>query len=96
MKSSFDRYLQDQLKKPKVRKAFEEERKVLRIGLALAEARKKKGLSQREMARRLGTSAPQISRTERRPEHSTVQTLEKYAHAVGMELDFRLVAKPQA
>lgn len=93
MRSSFERYLQAQLKKPKVRKAFEKERKILRIGLALAEARKKHGLSQREMARRLGTSAPQISRTERRPEHSTVQTLENYAHAVGMELDFRLVAR---
>jgi ribosome-binding protein aMBF1 (putative translation factor) len=93
MRSSFDRYLKDQLKKPKVRKAFEEERKVLRIGLALAAARMKRGLSQREMAKQIGTSAPQISRTEKHPEHSTVQTLERYAHAVGMELDFRLVPR---
>lgn len=93
MRSSFDRYLKDQLKKPKVKKAFEEERKVLSIGLALAKARIKQGLSQREMAKKIGTSAPQISRTETRPEHSTVQTLERYAHAVGMELDFRLVAR---
>jgi ribosome-binding protein aMBF1 (putative translation factor) len=93
MKSSFDVYLGQQLKQPKVREAFEQERKFLDIGFALASQRKKQGLTQEEIAKKIGSSAPQVSRTERRPEHSNVRTLARYAAAVGMELDLRLVAK---
>ena len=92
MKTSFDRYLEQELKKPAVRKAFEEEREMLNIGLALAKERQKKGWSQRDMAKRVGTSAPQISRTERTPEHTNVQTLQRYAEALGMKLNMKLVA----
>jgi len=92
MKGSFDRYLEQQLKKPTVRRAFEEETTMLNIGIALAKERKKKGLSQRQLAKQIGTSAPQISRTERRPERANVYTLLRYAKAVGMKLDVRLVA----
>lgn len=93
MKSSFDTYLALQLKKPKVRAAFEQERKFLNIGVALANQRKKKGLTQEAIAKKIGSSAPQVSRTEHRPEHANVRTLVRYAAAVGMELDLKLVAK---
>jgi predicted transcriptional regulator len=93
MKSSWDAYLEQQLEKPEVRKAFEEERRVLNIGIALARQRKRRGLTQEEVARQIGTSAPQISRTERKPERSNVQTLMRYADAVGMMLRMKLVAK---
>lgn len=91
MKTSFNQYLQQQLKRPAIRKAFEEEREMLNIGMALAKQRQKKGWSQREVARRLGTSAPQISRTERMPDHSNVKTLRRYARELGMKLNFKLV-----
>jgi len=93
MKSSWDAYLEQQLKKPKVRKTFEEERRVLNIGIALAKERKRKGLTQEAVAKQIGTSAPQVSRTERRPERTNVQTLMRYADAVGMRLDMKLIAK---
>jgi len=93
MKSSWDGYLEQQLKKPHVRRAFEEEKRVLSIGIALAKQRKRKGLTQDEVARQMGTSAPQVSRTERRPERANVQTLMRYADAVGMALDVNLVVK---
>lgn len=62
-KSSWDAYLEQQLKKPKVRRAFEEEKRVLNIGICLAKERKRKGLTQEEVAKQIGTSAPQVSRT---------------------------------
>lgn len=93
MKSSWDAYLEQQLKKPRVKKAFEEEKRVLNIGIALAKERKRKGLTQKEVARRIGTSAPHVSRTEHKPERTNVQTLMRYADAVGMILDMKLVAK---
>jgi len=55
--------------------------------------RKRKGLTQEEAAREIGTGAPQVSRTEHKPEHSNVRTLMRYATAVGMTLDMKLVAK---
>jgi DNA-binding XRE family transcriptional regulator len=93
MKTSWDSYVNQELKKPEVRRAYEEETAVLRIGLELANQRKRKGMTQAEVARKIGTSAPQLSRTERRPENANMRTLMRYAEAVEMNLDIRLVAK---
>jgi transcriptional regulator with XRE-family HTH domain len=50
-------------------------------------------MTQAELAKKIGTSTPQLSRTERRPENVNMRTLIRYAEAVGMNLDVRLVAK---
>jgi transcriptional regulator with XRE-family HTH domain len=71
--------VKQQLKKPVVRQAYEEETKTLSIGL--------------QLARKMGTSTPQLSRTERRPENVNMRTLMRYAKAVGMDLDIRLVVR---
>jgi len=76
-----------------VRQAYEEETKTLSIGLQLAKQRKLKGLTQAQLARKMGTSTPQLSRTERRPENVNMRTLMRYAKAVGMDLDIRLVVR---
>jgi DNA-binding XRE family transcriptional regulator len=93
MKTAWDSYLDQQLANPTVRQAFEEESQVLSIGLELAKLRKQRGLTQAELAEKIGTSTPQLSRTERRPENVNMRTLIRYAEAVGMNLDIRLVAK---
>jgi transcriptional regulator with XRE-family HTH domain len=85
--------VKQQLKKPVVRQAYEEETKTLSIGLQLAKQRKLKGLTQAQLARKMGTSTPQLSRTERRPENVNMRTLMRYAKAVGMDLDIRLVVR---
>jgi DNA-binding XRE family transcriptional regulator len=91
--TTWDRYVKKELRKPAVRRAYEEETKVLKIGLELANQRRRKGLTQAEVAQRIGTSAPQLSRTERRPENANMRTLMRYAAAVGMDLDIRLIAR---
>jgi DNA-binding XRE family transcriptional regulator len=93
MKTAWDSYLDQQLANPAVRQAYEEETKVLSIGMQLAKQRKRKGMTQAELAKKIGTSTPQLSRTERRPENVNMRTLIRYAEAVGMDLDVRLVAK---
>jgi DNA-binding XRE family transcriptional regulator len=93
MKTEWDSYLDQQLANPAVRQAYEEETKILSIGTQLARQRKRKGMTQAELARKIGTSTPQLSRTERRPENVNMRTLIRYAEAVGMNLDVRLVAK---
>ena len=93
MKTAWDSYLDQQLTNPSIRQAYDEETKVLSIGVELAKQRKRKGMTQAELAKKIGTSTPQLSRTERRPENVNMSTLIRYAEAVGMNLDVRLVAK---
>ncbi len=93
MATAWDRYVKKELRKPAVRRAYQEETRVLKIGLELADQRKRKGLAQAEVAKRIGTSAPQLSRTEHRPESANMRTLMRYAAAVGMDLDVRLVTR---
>ncbi len=50
-------------------------------------ARRRAGLSQRELARRTGTAQPTISRIERGLMSPTVATLEPLIRACGMELE---------
>ena len=80
----------------KTRRCAQPPRKKLRlltIGMELSKQRKLKGLTQAQVANAMGTSTPQLSRTERRPENVTMRTLMRYADAMGMELDIKLVAK---
>jgi transcriptional regulator with XRE-family HTH domain len=90
---SWDAYLKQQLKNPKVRQAFEEESRILDLGIALAKSRASQGLTQEAVAKRIGTSAPQISRTEKAPENANVKTLMRYANAIGMELRVKLIPR---
>jgi transcriptional regulator with XRE-family HTH domain len=92
-RNSWDAYLKQQLKNPKVRQAFEEESRILDLGIALAKSRASRGLTQEAVAKRIGTSAPQISRTEKAPENANVKTLMRYADAIGMELKVKLVPR---
>src|SRR5918999_3002059 len=50
-------------------------------------ARRRAGLSQRELARRSGIPQPSISRIERDVVSPTVDTLERLLRACGMELE---------
>lgn len=93
MKTVWDSYVEKELKNPDVLQAYVEETKVLRIGLELANQRKRKGMTQVEVAKKIGTSAPQLSRTERRPGNANMRTLMRYADAVGMDLDIKLVER---
>ena len=53
-------------------------------------ARAKAGLSQEELAKRMGTSQPTVARLESGHKPS-LKTLERYASAVGMKVDIHLV-----
>ncbi len=72
--------------------ALEPEYSLLRRMLA---ARKRAGLSQADVAVRMGTKAPAVARLERSlttGQHSpSIQTLRKYARAVDCRLDIKLV-----
>jgi transcriptional regulator with XRE-family HTH domain len=63
----------------------------------LLKARKAAGLTQEEVAQRMGTKVPAVARLEAgggSKKHSpSVKTLRKYADAVGCELEIKLVSR---
>ena len=69
---------------------FEALRPEFELARALIDARSRAGLSQSDVAARMGTSQPAVARLEsgRKP---TLKALERYAAAVGMKVEVRLV-----
>jgi len=63
-----------------------------RIGVILRQAREAAGLTQEEVAKRLQTNKSAISRIENHADDVRLSTIQKYAEAVGTNLQIRLAA----
>ncbi len=67
------------------------------VGYALAsaiiEARKKSKLSQKELARRMGTTQPMIARMEGGRQPPSTKTLLNFAKATGTRLEIRFTER---
>ncbi|MFH0814290.1 MAG: helix-turn-helix transcriptional regulator [Pseudomonadota bacterium] len=61
-RTNFDRYLNEQLKDPEFAKRFKKADEGWEVAVQLTSLRKKSGMSQKELAQRVGTSQQQISR----------------------------------
>jgi len=61
-----------------------------RIGVILRQAREAAGLTQDEVAKRLQTNKSAISRIENHADDVRLSTIQKYAEAVGANLQIRL------
>lgn len=69
---------------PELRAIYEEEAEKKELWLQLVEARQKAGLTQAELAKRLGVSQAQVARIEKRGYDSyTLNTLRRYVRALG-------------
>jgi transcriptional regulator with XRE-family HTH domain len=84
------------LKKPKVARAYRDLEPEYKLLKRMLLARNHAGLSQSDVAKRMGTKPPAIVRLEQSLStgaHSpSVFTLSKYAHAVNCRLDIKLIA----
>lgn len=58
----------------------------LRLAAGLTALREEAGLTQRELAKRLGVSQPRVARIEQ-SRNVTIDVLEQYIHALGRELE---------
>jgi transcriptional regulator with XRE-family HTH domain len=83
------------LAQPAVRAEYEAQAEEYALLDELLTARHRAGLTQAEVARRMGTKTPAVARLEAgggsRGHSPSVATLRKYAHAVGCRLEIRLV-----
>jgi DNA-binding XRE family transcriptional regulator len=90
---TFQSRLREDLKDPEFRAHYIEEKQALKLAMQIAEIREKKGLSQQQLAKLMGTSQQTISRIESgKYEGFTLKTLEKIAEATGMRVKIEFVA----
>lgn len=86
-------------KRPGVKAAYKEMEPEFSLLRELLRARQNAGLSQAEIAEKMGTKAPAVTRLESSlssGKHSpSIATLKKYAKALGCHLEIKLIANNQ-
>lgn len=76
---------------PAQRAGYEKADRAIRIAREIRALREKQGLSQRELAERVGTTQSAIARLEGGGISPSLTTLEKIAQALGAELQLSIV-----
>ena len=84
----------ERMKSPGFKKAWHDLDSEFELLESMIKAREKAGISQGELARKIGTKQPALSRLERGGfSKATVETLKKIADALGMRLVVKLQKK---
>jgi HTH-type transcriptional regulator / antitoxin HipB len=96
MVDDLDRMLVQYADDPEFVDGFERGRQAFMLGAMLLAAREQAGLTQAEVARRLGTHKSAISRMENHAEDIRLSTLQRYAEAVGCFLSLELRPESEA
>ncbi|MCG3199031.1 MAG: hypothetical protein GHCLOJNM_03539 [bacterium] len=92
-KTNFDKYVEDQLRDPHFRAKFDEADRAWDVAIQLVELREKAGLTQKELARRVGTTQQQISRLESPGyEGHSLRMLKRVATALDAEVTIQFHA----
>jgi DNA-binding XRE family transcriptional regulator len=93
-KTNFDVYLEEQLKNPDFAERFEKAGEAWDVALKLAALRREAGLTQKELARRVGTSQQQISRLESPSyEGHSLSMLRRMAEVLGATIHVEIQPK---
>lgn len=74
------------MKEPKYRKAYEALEEEFALASAVMDVRTRAGLTQEELARKMGTTQPVVARLESGRTRPSMRTLERLAEATGSRL----------
>ncbi len=93
-KTNFDLYLEEQLKDPDFKERFRKAGEAWDVAIQIASLRKRCGLSQKELARRLKTSQQQVSRLESPSyEGHSLSMLRRVAEVLGATVQVEIKEK---
>lgn len=76
---------------PELANEFDEGYENFKIGVLFKVSREQAGMTQEEVARKLGTKKSAISRIENHAEDIRLSTLHKYAKALGKKVNLEIV-----
>ena len=82
----FDEYLKGKLKDPTFKKHYDYYGRQLEIAYQILQLRKKRKISQAQLAKKIGTKQSNIARMESGNQNFSVDILEKIAAALGSDL----------
>jgi len=95
-KTNFDKYLEEQLKDKDFAARFKKAGEAWDVALKLAALRRENGLSQKELAQRVGTTQQQISRLESPSyEGHSLSMLRRVAEVLGATVRIELLRGKQ-
>ncbi len=89
MGTNFDKFEAELLAKPGIRKEYEALSPKYAVIRELIQRRNELKISQRELARRIGTRQPAISRLEAGDYNARIDTLVKVADALGLRFELQ-------
>ncbi|MBQ2592792.1 MAG: helix-turn-helix transcriptional regulator [Candidatus Riflebacteria bacterium] len=89
--TSFDEYLNEQLKDPEFKKEWDALEPEFTIVQAILDARHKSGLTQKELSEKTGITQADISRLEKGNANPSLRTLRRLAAGMGMNLEIKFV-----
>ena len=81
------------MKDPKYRKEYAALEEEFLLASAMIRARTRAGLTQQQLARKMGTTQPVVARLESGRGHPSMRTLERFAKATGSRLRIRFEAQ---
>ncbi len=91
-KTNFDTYLERQLRDPAFKEHFGKAGEAWDVAIQLAALRKASGMSQKELAKRVGTSQQQISRLESPAyEGHSLSMLRRVADILDAEVQLKII-----
>lgn len=93
--SKFDEFLNEQLKNPEFKKAYDDLEPEYQVMRAMVEARKKTGLTQEELSRRTGITQADISKLEHGSANPSIKTLWRLARGMGMRVQVSFVSEDE-
>ena len=88
--ADLDDSLKRKLQNPEFRAAYDAEDKRIELVLQIIKLRQKRGMTQADLAKAIGTRQANVSRLERFDANLTLGTLEKVAQALGASLHIDL------
>ena len=74
------------MKKPSYRKVYDALEEEFALAAAVIDARNRAGLTQQQLARKMGTTQPVVARLESGRVRPSMRTLDRLAHATGSRL----------
>jgi len=88
---SFEKHVANELKDPKFKRYYDEYGKQLEVAYQILQLRKKKKMSQSELAKKIGTKQSNIARMESGQQNFTTDTLQRIASAFNRDLKIDFV-----
>ncbi len=90
--TNFNDFLKEQLKDPEIKAEYDALDPEFAVMQAMIDARKLKGITQKELSKRTGISQGDISKLESGNGNPSIKTLQRLAKAMNMSLKIEFVS----